>query len=257
MMYVHQAGPEAAPVILFLHGSPVSSRMWQPQVERLSGAFRCLAPDLPGHGKSAALPFDMDEVVAELAGLVAGSSATGRAHVVGLSFGGVVAQALMSARPEAVERAVLSGTAATLGAGMMAFLRLQVRANGPIVSRMSPEALAGLLGRQFGVPDAYRPMLAEDVRLASPAVYSDAILTTYSDIRTPAASAPPTLVVVGEKETGTARSMARRLATVIPGALGMTAPGGHLWNLQHPDLFSDMVRAWAEQTPLPGALRPF
>src|SRR5207248_7989301 len=51
-LYVQEAGPADAPSIVFLHGLGISSVMWQPQIERFSHAYHCLAPDLPEHGKS-------------------------------------------------------------------------------------------------------------------------------------------------------------------------------------------------------------
>jgi pimeloyl-ACP methyl ester carboxylesterase len=51
-LYLREAGPADAPCIVFLHGLWLSSAMWQPQIERLSNAYHCLAPDLPEHGKS-------------------------------------------------------------------------------------------------------------------------------------------------------------------------------------------------------------
>ena len=45
-LYLYEAGDATAPAILFLHGSPLSGRMWLPQLERLA-EFHCLAPDLP------------------------------------------------------------------------------------------------------------------------------------------------------------------------------------------------------------------
>jgi len=46
---------EAEETILLIHGSGMSSEYWMPQLEdkRLTGKYRLLAIDLPGHGKSA------------------------------------------------------------------------------------------------------------------------------------------------------------------------------------------------------------
>jgi hypothetical protein len=42
---------------------------------------------------------------------------------------------------------------------------------------------------------------------------------------------------------------------MISGARGVIAPGmGHVWNLQAPDLFADMIRAWISDKPLPDQL---
>ena len=52
-LYLREAGPVDAPCLVFLHGLWLSSVMWQPQIERLSHDYHCLAPDLPEHGKSS------------------------------------------------------------------------------------------------------------------------------------------------------------------------------------------------------------
>jgi pimeloyl-ACP methyl ester carboxylesterase len=44
---------------LFLHGVPDSGEMWLPLIRRLESRYRCLAPDLPGLGRSTA-PADFD-----------------------------------------------------------------------------------------------------------------------------------------------------------------------------------------------------
>jgi haloalkane dehalogenase len=38
--------------MLFLHGNPTSSYLWRNVIPRLENSFRCIAPDLPGMGKS-------------------------------------------------------------------------------------------------------------------------------------------------------------------------------------------------------------
>ena len=42
------------PVILLVHGFPLSHAMWKFQIEELSSRFRVIAPDLPGFGDSSA-----------------------------------------------------------------------------------------------------------------------------------------------------------------------------------------------------------
>jgi len=44
---------------LFLHGNPDSSEVWSGVIDRLSPYLRCIAPDLPGFGRSTA-PDDFD-----------------------------------------------------------------------------------------------------------------------------------------------------------------------------------------------------
>jgi pimeloyl-ACP methyl ester carboxylesterase len=51
-IFYREAGPKDAPVILFLHGLPSSSRMFQPLLTRLSHKYHLIAPDYPGFGHS-------------------------------------------------------------------------------------------------------------------------------------------------------------------------------------------------------------
>ena len=113
-LHVYESGHSGQPLLLFLHGSPLSGRMWLPQLERLT-EFHSLAPDLPEHGRSSQVrPFSMGDAVRRLADVVRQAAPDGRAHVIGLSFGGVVAQALMVQQPDLVDHAILTGTSARM-----------------------------------------------------------------------------------------------------------------------------------------------
>jgi pimeloyl-ACP methyl ester carboxylesterase len=84
------AAGTGAPVLL-LHGSASTSAMWTPVIDVLKPRFRVLAPDLIGYGRTDAWPpeleFDLDDEVALIEPLVGNEPA----HVVGHSYGGVVA----------------------------------------------------------------------------------------------------------------------------------------------------------------------
>jgi pimeloyl-ACP methyl ester carboxylesterase len=51
-IFYREAGPRDAPVILFLHGLPSSSRMFEPLYTRLADEYHLVAPDYPGFGHS-------------------------------------------------------------------------------------------------------------------------------------------------------------------------------------------------------------
>ncbi|MGA0599106.1 alpha/beta fold hydrolase [Caulobacter sp. KR2-114] len=53
-LFFREAGPKDAPAVLLLHGFPSSSHQYRGLIERLSGKYRVLAPDLPGFGFSDA-----------------------------------------------------------------------------------------------------------------------------------------------------------------------------------------------------------
>lgn len=56
---IHYIDEGAGPPVLFLHGNPDSSIMWEPLIAHLRARFRCVAPDLPGFGRSET-PADLD-----------------------------------------------------------------------------------------------------------------------------------------------------------------------------------------------------
>ncbi|MHB1417817.1 MAG: alpha/beta fold hydrolase [Chloroflexota bacterium] len=251
-LFVYESGPGDTPTVVFLHGAGLSGRMWQPQFERLPD-LHCLAPDLPEHGASLdAGPFRLQEAARLVADVVRRRATGGRAHVVGLSLGGAVAQALMLAAPDVVDHVILSGTSTRLSRVLIALQALNV----PVLRFTSPERRVALLARSFQIPPQYLDLLREDMARFTAAAFGR-VNRSYGEIEVPRRTESPTLVLVGEKETGIAKSAARRLSREIPGARGaMVAGVGHVWNLQAPDLFAVTVRAWIADRPLPPELRP-
>jgi pimeloyl-ACP methyl ester carboxylesterase len=80
------------PTVLLLHGLGATGSVWRGMTELLDQ--RCIAPDLPGHGRSEPLPrYTFGHLAAAVADLVADA---GSVVVVGHSLGGVVALALAS-----------------------------------------------------------------------------------------------------------------------------------------------------------------
>lgn len=104
-------GPVDAPPIVLVHGVRLSRGMWHAQLQGLSGAFRVIALDLPGHGALRDRPFAWDEAVETIAGVV-DEAAGGRAIVAGLSLGGYLAMDLAIRQPERVAGLVVSGASA-------------------------------------------------------------------------------------------------------------------------------------------------
>ncbi len=49
-LFYEERGDPGAETIVFLHGFPLDHRMWRRQLDRFARTFRCIAPDLRGHG---------------------------------------------------------------------------------------------------------------------------------------------------------------------------------------------------------------
>lgn len=57
-VFYREAGQERPTTLLFLHGFPSSSRMWQPLLEELATDYHVIAPDYIGFGHSSQPPAD-------------------------------------------------------------------------------------------------------------------------------------------------------------------------------------------------------
>jgi len=112
-LFYELSGPEQAPPVVFSNSIGSTLERWDAQVAALAGRYRCLRYDTRGHGRSDTIDAaaTVDDLAADLAGLLE-ALGIARAHVVGLSLGGMTAQAFALAWPERVDRMVLMATSA-------------------------------------------------------------------------------------------------------------------------------------------------
>jgi pimeloyl-ACP methyl ester carboxylesterase len=112
--HVHLVDEGSGPTCLFLHGNPDSADMWKPIIAELKAKFRCLAPDLPGFGRSE-VPADYDcslETMASWVNVLLNSTGvTDRVTLVCHDFGGPYGLAWAIKNPDRVERIVVMNTA--------------------------------------------------------------------------------------------------------------------------------------------------
>lgn len=251
---VAESGTPEAPSIVFLHGVGASGWMWKPQVAALRD-FHCLNVDLPGHGRSNHIPWQsLADTADQIAALIRERAMAGRAHVVGLSLGGYVALVLLERHTDVVRRAVVSGvTASPMPNGWL--LPAQVWFMSNIMKRrgylkwqaqalhLSPDMQADFVENYAAMSmDAYRRITEEAVCFHAP----DALRSVTT----------PTLVTAGGRESQIILESVTTIPKLMPNAQGWLAPGlRHGWNVEAPDLFSAMVRAWLTDAPLPAPLR--
>ena len=115
-LYWERSG--SGPRLLFCNGSGTTLQVVQPLLDLLAGQFDLLAWDYRGLGRSVPLtgPYVMADLAADAVGLleVAGWDAC---RVLGVSFGGMVAQEFAVTHPDRVERLALACTSPGGGGG--------------------------------------------------------------------------------------------------------------------------------------------
>lgn len=108
-------GPEGAPVVVLSSSLGTTRSMWDAQVAELESRFRVVRYDTRGHGRSPVPdgPYDIDDLADDVVALL-DTLGVDRAHVVGLSLGGMTALRLAARDPDRVDRMVVLCTSARL-----------------------------------------------------------------------------------------------------------------------------------------------
>ncbi|MFS0920552.1 alpha/beta fold hydrolase [Brevibacillus sp. 179-C 1.1 NHS] len=102
--FYYEVEGEGEPLLL-IHGFNLDTRLWDAQMQEFAQAYKVVRFDIRGFGKTLAteVPFTLyDDVKAVLQGL-----GIEKAHVAGLSFGGMVALEFALAYPQMVNSLIL------------------------------------------------------------------------------------------------------------------------------------------------------
>jgi 3-oxoadipate enol-lactonase len=235
--------------VVFLHAFPLNADMWARQVEALAPR-QVVAPHFPGFGGRAPGEATLD---AFARAVLADMDRAGirRAAVVGLSMGGYAAFRLHALAPERVAGMVLADTRAgaddEAGKARRADQAERVRREGVgwMPDAMSPALLGETTRRE-------RPDVVARVRAMIAGAEPEGVARALEAMRARPDSTPrlgeirvPVLVVVGEEDTLTPPSEARKIADAVPGArLVVLSGAGHLANLEAPEAFDAALLDW-------------
>lgn len=253
-LHIDETGTPGAPTILFLHGAGASGWMWKLQIAALLD-FHCLNVDLPGHGKSNSVPWlTLADTADQIAAIIRTRATNGRAHIVGLSLGGYLALVLLERHAELVDRVVASGiTAAPMP--NRAFLQPQLALLSVV---MKTRWLVNMQARALRLSPDMQAAFTENLLAMSMQAYRR-IYEEAAEFRVPPSLGQvhnPTLIVAGSRESSIVLQAVDVIPRTMPNAQGRLAPGlRHGWNVEAPDLFNAMLRAWITNASLPGALQ--
>jgi 3-oxoadipate enol-lactonase len=244
-LYYHIDGPEGAPVVVFSNSLGTDLGMWELQVERFTEQLQVVRYDSRGHGRSDAPagPYSIDLLGRDLLTLLDALDIL-RAHVCGLSLGGMAAQWLAIHHPDRVGRAVFADTAARIGSEAMWDERIQlVRAGG--MRAIRERIVARFLSERFRQrhPDVTQ-RIGDTLEAMSPAGYIAACQALRdADLRGQESRIhAPSLVVVGALDEATPPSQAQELHAAIAGSALLILPdAAHLANVEQPDAFNARV----------------
>ena len=233
-------GGDAAPIV-FLHGVGSDKSVWGPQLEHFGKQRRAVAFDYPGYGDSDPAPegASRDDFAAAILSAMT-ELRIERAHVCGLSLGGVVAIAMHAAAPERCASLILADTFAAHPEGQAIYDRSIA---GSADMRALAEGRVDALLAQPADP-VVRTEVIETMARIDPAAYRiGAEAVWLADQRERAAEIRvPTLVTCGTEDKVTPPLLSAQLMSLIPGArFPVIARAGHLSNLEQPETFNALV----------------
>ncbi len=236
------------PAVLLTHGYSSTGRAWTDQHRALGEGYRVMSWDMRGHGETESPDdpalYSHDLTVADMHGLFVHLGVE-RAVVGGLSLGGTMSLAFYRRHPAMVRALIICDSGpgyrnadaraewnrrAAARAADLETRGLEVLSGG---SRDMQEAMRRHRSAQ-GLAHAARGMLAQR---------DSSIIDSLPDIRV------PTLVIVGDRDTSFV-APCEYMAKKIPGArLEVISDAGHSSNLDQPEAFNRVVRAFLDSLP--------
>jgi pimeloyl-ACP methyl ester carboxylesterase len=241
------------PALVLLHGFLSDSRAWTPQLQSLSDQFTVIAWDAPGAGLSTDPPetFGIGEWADCLSAFL-GAAEVERPHVIGLSWGGILAQEFYRRHSMQVRSLVLADTYAGWK-GSLPDPIPQVRLAGCLAdASLPPDVLVSKY-----LPGMFTESVGQGVREETARMMSEfhpagfrlmALTSATTDTRDLLSSiAVPTLLIWGDADARSPMTVAHQLYDAIPGARLVIIPGaGHISNLEQATLFDAAVRNFCQ-----------
>ena len=265
---IYRVAGDGPPVVL-IHGMVNTSKHWERVALQLAGRYTVVAPDLIGHGDSAAVrgDYSLGAHACSIRDLLT-TIGIDRATVVGHSLGGGIAMQFFYQFPQRVERLALVSSGG-LGHEVSPLLRGAALPGATagiwlVANRRVRAAIdrAGERMRARGSPKGvYLQAIARAMRPLQEAAERQAFLQTLRaviDIRGQHVSAMdrlyllgelPTLIVWGERDNTIPLAHGRAAHEQIPNSRFVTLPkAAHFPNLEDPDGLAVALGEWLDET---------
>jgi 3-oxoadipate enol-lactonase len=238
------------PAAIFLHGLGGSRTAWEAQLEELSDRRRCVAWDVPGYGAAPPLPGAMTfpalaDTVARLADAI---DPEDRPHLIGLSFGGMIAQHAALAHAGRFRSLTLLSSSSAFGMSGTTAADWRAARLAPLEAGQEPADFAEAVLRSVAGPGIDDAALASQ-RAAMERITGDGLRRSIDclvghDVRDRLAGLDlPTLVLVGSLDEETPPPYAAAIAQAVPGARLVEIEGvGHLLAAEAPEAVNELLR---------------
>jgi len=231
----------------------MSARSWVNQLQRLPGALRLIALDLPGHGESNPAPGASVEDYADVVADFLIGADCGPVVVVGHSLGGSIAIALAARRPALVRGLVLIASCVKLPLVDSVGERLVAYLPGPLRRLL----FFSMAKKVLFAPDAPADAIAvtmRELRACRPeTIQADVRAARAMDLTEQAAALDvPTLVLAGSRDRLTTPALAERLSALIRRSrLRVVDGAGHMLPLEAPDPVNREIVTFVESLAAP------
>lgn len=242
-------GRREGPPLLMIQGLGTDSRGWALQRLAFGRRYRCIAIDNRGTGRTDRPegPYSLERMALD-AVAVLDAEQVDRAHVMGASMGGVIAQIIGVLHPRRTRSLVLACTACRHHEWRRELLAewADAVAEGGM-GALGDEALQWLVGprlrRRFGI---WLNLLARIVLQMPPEPFIAqirAILDAPDELRAELVNITvPTLVITGSQDSLTPVGDAEELAELIPGArLEVLGGAAHGLMVEAPNAYNEAV----------------
>jgi 3-oxoadipate enol-lactonase len=255
-LHYEVSGPRDAEPLLLIQGLGADARGWIRQRRSLSGRYRCIVFDNRGAGRSDHPdgPYDL-EIMALDAMSVLDAVGVERAHVLGASMGGAIAQIAAVRHPERTRSLILACTAARHHEWRRELLAEWAEiADRDGMGAFAQHAVRWLIGprsmRRFWPAVGLVGPLAMRGSSASFVAQVHAILAMDDSLRTQLTGvAVPTLALVGSQDILTPMGDSEEIAELVPGAeLAVIRGAAHGFMLEHGAAFNRTVLGFLDRT---------
>jgi pimeloyl-ACP methyl ester carboxylesterase len=236
--------------LLFIHGYPLSRKIWKPQLDGLSDLALSISVDLRGHGDSFAFegPYSMDTLASDCKRLLDDLTIKSPVVVCGLSMGGYISLAFYRAYPEIFKGMILTSTRSGPDSA-------EAKANRDASIKNALEFGAiyiadNMLPRLFSpVTLSTNPDLVKTVHEIMVNTSIQGIVGSLEGMKNRLDSTPllsqiscPVLIIHGADDQLIPQKEAELMDRQIPNSrLIKIAEAGHLPNLEQPDRFNKAV----------------